>query len=270
MLMKKIIIRMIIALVVVLVLAVLAVSLFLDKAIKSGIETFGPRLTKVDVNLQSVSLSLFSGSGSIKDLVVGNPQGFKSPSAIKIGIASLSLEPRSLLSDKIVVKSVNIQGPEITFETDLRNNNLKKILANVQEATGGGAQAPAKPREPVQPTQPSQPKEAKPAKKLEVDDFVITGGKVHVAVTALGGQSATIPLADIHLQGLGAGPEGITPAELAKKVLEAIEQGATQAAAGTVADIGKGAVYLSKGVGNPGSNAVESVTKGIGNLFKKK
>jgi uncharacterized protein involved in outer membrane biogenesis len=262
--MKKIIVRILIALVVVLVLAVLAVGLLLDKAIKSGVETFGSKLTKVDVTLQSVSLSIFSGSGTIKGLLVGNPPGFKSPSAIKVGTASLSLEPRSLLSDKIVVKSINVQGPEITFETDLRSNNLKKILANVQETTGGGAQQPAKPQE------PAQPKEAKPAKKLEVDDFVISGGKVHVNVTALQGQSATITLPDIHLQALGTGPDGITPDELAKRVMEAIEKVATQAAAGTVADMGKGAIYFTKDPNKAGSNALDSVTKGLGNLLKKK
>jgi hypothetical protein len=262
--MKKIIVRTLIALVVVLVLAVLAVGLLLDKAIKTGVETFGPRLTKVDVTVQSVSLSLFSGSGTIKGLLVGNPQGFKTPSAIQVGTVSLSLEPRSLLADKIVVKSINVQGPEITFETDLRNNNLKKLLANVQETTGGGAHEPAKPQE------PAQPKEAKPAKKLEVDDFVISGGKVHVNVTALVGQSATIPLPDIHLQALGTGPEGITPGQLAKLVLEAVEKDATQAAAGTVTDIGKGAIYFTKDPNQAGSNAVDTVTKGLGNLFKKK
>ena len=50
----------------------------------------------------------------------------------------------------------------------------------------------------------------------------------------------------------------------------AIEQGTVKAAAGAVADIAKGAVYVTKDLGNAGSNAVQSVTKGIGNLFKKK
>jgi uncharacterized protein involved in outer membrane biogenesis len=262
--MKKIIVGALIALVVVLVLAVLAVGLFLDIAIKRGVETLGPRLTKVDVTLQSASLSLLSGSGSIKGLMVGNPQGFKTPSAIQVGTASLSLEPRSLLSDKIVVRSINVQGPEITFETDLKNNNLKRILANVQETTSGGAKEPAKPQE------PGQPKEAKPAKKLQVDDFVISGGKVHVTVTALGGQSATIPLPDIRLQSLGKGSEGITPGELAKLVLEAIEKGATEAAAENVTEIGKAAINFTKDPNQAGSNALNSVTKGLGNLLKRK
>ena len=263
--MKKIIVRLLIALVVVAILAVLAIGLLLDKAIKSGVETFGPKLTKVDIKLQSVSLSLLSGSGTIKGLVVGNPEGFKTPSAINLGVASLSLNPRSLLSDKIIVKSINVQGPEITFETDLRNNNLSKILANVQEATSGGAKEPAKPQE------PSQPGGAKPAKKLQVDDFVISGGKIHVSVSALGGKTASVPLPDIHLQNLGTGPEGITPAELARRVMEEIEKGASQAAAGAVTDLGKGALYISKDAANAASNnAVEKVTKSLGNIFKKK
>src|SRR5512137_1595591 len=108
-LMKKIIVGTLISLVVVLVLAILAVGLFLDKAIKSAVETFGPKLTKVDITLQSVNLSLLSGSGAIKGLVVGNPQGFKTPSAITVGTASLTLKPSSLLSEKIVIKSINVQ-----------------------------------------------------------------------------------------------------------------------------------------------------------------
>ena len=54
-------------------------------------------------------------------------------------------------------------------------------------------------------------------------------------------------------------------------MLEAIEKGAAKAASGAVADIGKGAVYLAKDAANAGSsNAVEKVTKGIGDLLKKK
>jgi len=261
--MKKLIIRLLIALVVVVVLAVLAVGLFLDGAIKRGVETFGSRLTKVDIKLRSVNLSLLSGAGTFKGLMVGNPEGFKMPSAISVGEATVALKPGSLLSDKVIIKTINVQAPEITFETDLKHNNLSKILSNVQEATGGGGQEPAKP------TEPAPPKEAKPAKTLEVDDFVISGGRIHVSVTTLGGQAATIPLPDIHLQGLGTGPEGITPAELTKRVLEAIKDSVQKASSGAVNDIGKGAIYFTKDAGGLGTNAVDKVTKGLGGFLKK-
>jgi hypothetical protein len=257
MLMKKIIVRLIIALVVVVILAVLGVGLILDRAIKTGVETIGPKVIKVDVKVQSVSLSLLSGGGAIRGLMLGNPAGFKTPSSINVGEISLALTPKSLLSDKIIVKSIKVLGPEITYETNLKDNNLSKIVANMQGAPGGGQKEPA------------QPQEAKPAKKLEVDEFIITGGKIHVSVTALNGGTATVTLPDIHLKDLGTGPDGITPEELAIKVMGLIEQGTVKAAASAVADIAKGALYIAKDPKNAGSNAVQSVTKGLGNLLKK-
>jgi uncharacterized protein involved in outer membrane biogenesis len=262
--MKKIIIRVLILLVVLVVLAVLAVGLFLDRAIKAGVETAGPKLTGVEVKLQSVSLSVLSGSGSIKGLVVGNPEGFKTPSAISIGAASIALKPGSLLSDKVVVTSIKIEAPEITFETDLRANNLSKIMANVEAATGRGGTEAAKPKE-AAPT-----KEGKPGKKLQVDDVLITGGKIAVSVTALGGKAQTVALKEIHLQNLGAGPEGITAGELTKALLKEIEKGAVSAASETIADIKKGGLFITKDLGTGGSNATEKVSKGLGNLFKSK
>src|SRR5581483_5470374 len=125
--MKKILVRLFIALVILIILGVVALSFFLDGAVKRGVETVGPMLTKVEVKLDSVNLSLLSGSGKLKGLFVGNPSGYKTPSAIQVGTASLALQPSSVLSSKIIVHSINLQAPEITFETDLKANNLSKI-----------------------------------------------------------------------------------------------------------------------------------------------
>ena len=257
--MKKLVLRILIAAVVLILLVVMAIHFFLDAGIKKGIETFGPRLAKVEIKLDSVSLSLLSGSGSVKGLFVGNPEGFKTPSAIKVGTASLALQPGSLFSDKVVIKSINVQAPEITYETDFKSSNLKRIISNLEAATGGGANAPA------------QTNQAKAGKKLEVDEFVISGAKLHLGIDSpLGGTSTTVPLVDIHLSELGTGPEGITAADLTKKVLGAVEKEAASVAVHAASDIGKGAADLTKGAGSSASNAVNSVTKGIGDLFKKK
>jgi hypothetical protein len=102
-----------------------------------------------------------------------------------------------------------------------------------------------------------------------VDEFIITGGKIHISVTGLTQGTATAILPEIHLQDLGTGPEGITAAELTKRVLVAIEKGAAQAASGAVTDISKGAVHVTKDVSNTGSNALQRVNKGLGGLLKK-
>src|SRR4051794_606538 len=99
--MKKIAIRVLIALCIVVILIIVSLGFFLDGAIKRGIETVGPMVAKVPITLEGVSLSLFSGSGKVKGLFVGNPEGYKTPSAIRVGQASLSLQPGSVFADKV-------------------------------------------------------------------------------------------------------------------------------------------------------------------------
>src|SRR5262245_10901060 len=132
--MKKILLRTLIVLVVLVIVAVVVIGLTLDSAIKKGVETFGPQLTQVSIKLDSVKVSIFSGSGGVKGLVVGNPEGYKTAHAINVGSADLGLSPGSLLSDKIVIKRVHVESPEITFEGSLSGNNLSKILDNVNAA----------------------------------------------------------------------------------------------------------------------------------------
>src|SRR5437879_3341314 len=110
--MKKILIRIVVVVLLLVVLAVVGVGLFLDSAVKQGVVTVGPRLTKVNVQLDSVSLSLLSGSGKLKGLVVGNPDGFKTPHAIRVGAASVSLVPSSVFADKVVIKSIRLEALE--------------------------------------------------------------------------------------------------------------------------------------------------------------
>ena len=254
--MKKIIIRVSIVLLVLIILAIIGVGLSIDGLVKRGVETAGPMLTQVQVKLDSVNLSLFSGAGKMKGLFVGNPTGYKTPSAMQVGVASLALQPRSVFGDKVIINSINLQGPEITFETDLKGNNLSKILSNVQDATGGTDH------------DKSQPSGAKSNRKLQVDDFLISGAKVNVSVTTLG-KSVTLPLPEIHLTALGQGPAGITAAELTKLVLQEIEKAASQVASKAVADLAKDAAGLTKGIGADAAGAAADKLKGLGGLLKK-
>lgn len=258
--MKKFIFRAFIVLLALIILAGIGIHFFLDSIVKKEVETIGPKVTKVSVKLDSISISLLSGSGKVKGFVLGNPPGFKSPSAIDVGTASLTVVPKSILGDKIIIKSINVEAPEIIMESDLTSVNLLKIKSNL-------------------PSNPSDPKAAentksdgKPSKKLEVDEFVIKNGKVHVMLsTPLGAQSATVKLPPINLKDLGTGPEGITPAELANKVLTVIIDYAVEEGQKVITDIGKGAQYQAGDVLNKqlGTNTVEKATKGLKDLFNK-
>ena len=171
---KKILLSSVIGLLVVIIVAVIVVGLFLGKIVKAGMETVGPKITQTTLTVDSVDVSLLTGSATVKNLVLGNPEGFKAPNAISVGLVAVSVSPMSVLSDKIVVKSVRVESPEITFEGNpFGANNLKKIEDNVNAAAASLQSAPST----NQPATTAAP--AKPGKKLEVDEFLITGGKIH-------------------------------------------------------------------------------------------
>ena len=250
---KKLFFGVVIILAVLIVVAAIVVGFFLGPIVKKGMETVGPKITQVSIKVDAVDLSLLTGSASIKGLVVGNPEGYKAPQAISVGSAAVGVNPFSVLSDKIVIRSVRVEAPEITFEgSPFSGNNLNTIMKNVNAATKSGGPAA---------TNATAKAAGKPGKKLEVDDFLITGAKVNF-------NGAILPLPDIRLTDLGKGNDGITAAELTRRVLDAITTATIKAVAGAATDMGKN-VEGGQGVGKSLGSGMSNVTKGLGGLFKK-
>jgi uncharacterized protein involved in outer membrane biogenesis len=244
--MKKILWIGAIGVVALVVVGLIVVALFLNGIVKTGIETVGPKLAGVPITLDKVNISLLTGSAKVEGLVVGNPAGYQTTNAIIVGLAEVGVNPLSVLSDKIVVRSVHVIAPEITFEGNplTGNNNISKILDNLNAAAKSSA-APAA----------NQPAAAKPGKKLEVDDFLISDAKVYF-------NGVTLPLPPIHLSNLGTGPDGITAADLSKQVFSNLTSAIIKAVANSTTDIGKDA-------GKTATEGVDKIKKSLGGLFGK-
>ncbi|HLX94935.1 MAG TPA: hypothetical protein VKU37_04250 [Verrucomicrobiae bacterium] len=258
---KKILWGAVLALVVLAIVGSIIASTSLGNIVKQEVETVGPKITKVSIKLDELHLSLWTGSAEVKGLVVGNPEGYQTPQAISAGLIAVGVNPLSVLSDKIVVRSLHMESPEITFEGGLGGNNLSKIMDNVNAAAKNAAQSGS-------PVSTGATPRAKPSKKLEVDDFLITGAKVHVNLTELGGKETTLSLPPIHLTDLGKNADGITATELTRSVLDAIMTATVKAVSN--AGINKGAQSLIKATGNNAGAGVSNViTKGLGNLLGK-
>lgn len=253
--MKKRIVIILAALAAVVVLAALVGIMFLDSAVKAGVERVGPAVAKVNVKLDAAKLSLFSGQGELRGFLLGNPEGFKTAEAVKVGTVAVSVVPSSIFSAKVVVRSIRVESPEITYETGLKGSNLSKILENIQAVAGSASAG-----------QDSATK----SKPLQVDEFVITGGKIHLGATLLGGKTADLPLPELRLTGLGQGPEGITAADLGVKVFEAIVTGTMKAVGESALSLGKDAGEKAKSAGAGAVNTLQKAGGGLTELLKKK
>jgi uncharacterized protein involved in outer membrane biogenesis len=244
--MKKLI-RIAVVLIVLLVVFAVVGLFYLGNIVKAGVERVGPAVTKVPVTLDSAAVSVFGGSGTLKGFVIGNPEGYKSPEAIKVGTAHVSIVPKSLLGDKVVIRSIKVEAPEITFEkTGLTGSNLQKILDNL-----GGEKKPGD----AESKEPSSSGGAQ--KKLQVDEFLITGAKVNVKVPFLDPYVQTLP--ELKLTNLGQGPEGITGAELGQRAMTLILEATIKAVA-----------EKAPGVSGKATETINSAKESVKDLFKKK
>src|SRR5687767_4038093 len=99
---KKLWFRILLGLFALVIIGLVAAYLYLDVIVKRGVEKVGPAITKTEVKLDGVHISPFSGNGEVKGLVVGNPEGFKTPSAIQVRSVAVALEPGSVMGDKVI------------------------------------------------------------------------------------------------------------------------------------------------------------------------
>jgi uncharacterized protein involved in outer membrane biogenesis len=251
--MKKIIIRGGIVLIVLVVAALAVVFFSLNSIVKKGVETVGPQITKVPVTLGAAEISPFSGSGRLTKFVVGNPDGYKTPSAIQVGDVKLGVKIGSVFSDTIEVSEINIQSPEITLEGTLDGNNLSKILDNIKGSGGAKEKAAA------------APASSKPAKKFIVKDIVLAGAKVNVNVSGMGKSLVkTVSIPDIHLQNVGTAGNAASVEDLTRAILEPVITAAVKAATDELA--GKEVEKLRQ----QGADQLNKAAPGLTNLLKLK
>ncbi|MBI2498445.1 MAG: hypothetical protein HYV75_11210 [Opitutae bacterium] len=196
----------------------IGLTFFLGSMVKAGVNGFGPKLTQTKVELGSATLSPFTGSGTLRGLVVGNPKGWSDADAFRLGKVHVDMEPMSVFGDCIVIDEITIDAPEFLYETRIFSSNIKDLLKNIEQFTGSkdktGGTEEGKPR------------------KFVVKQFRLTNG---VARLGVGPTAVPVPLPPVSLDDLGVEQGGITADQLAgeimKNVLGSIAAGTANALA---------------------------------------
>ena len=116
-----------------LIAAFIILKYSLDGMIKSAIVENTSDLMQTQVNVESVSISLFDGAGEIYGFSISNPEGFSEAEAVRVDEIFVELDLFSILSDTIVVENVRIQNPQLYFEQRGLGINLRKLNQNMDE-----------------------------------------------------------------------------------------------------------------------------------------
>lgn len=238
--MKKILLSLIALILLIVIGGACYLYFSLNSLVKKAVETVGPTITKTTVTLASASLSPFSGSGKLSGFVIGNPEGYKGPFALKLGSIAVSVDKSTILKDPIIVNSIIIRSPEVMLIGTLNGTNLQKLISNIKSSGASSKKQEEKPA-------------ATESKKFVIREVMISGAKIHLAASALDQKvSQTLPIPDIRLQNIGSDGSGVSAREVAIQIITPLLNAAAKEGINTLAKQGlqqlqqKGAQELGK------------------------
>jgi hypothetical protein len=212
----------------------------LGSILETGIRTAGPDVLKVAVNVDSVSLSPFSGSATIENLTIGQPTGFGEGPMIALGDFSLKLKAASLLSDHIIIDHMTISAPLFDIRRQKGQTNFKVFQDGLD----------------LQDTPSDQPRNI----TLTIRKLEVQRPRILAKTDGFLKLDKDIVLADFTLTNLGTDEKGLAPTEIARHIMDTLQPQITKAL------IAAGA---SDKVKKLADDAKGKIKKGLGGFLKK-
>jgi hypothetical protein len=192
--------------------------------VKSAIEELGPDYLGVDVKVGEVNLALAEGSAQVKNLNIGNPQGFAGDYLMKLGEVKVVLDTSQISDTLVVMKQVVIDGADVAAVAKGKRTNFQQLLDNLDSS----AEGTSKPSD-------TSATAAESEMKFIIDSFVFTNARASLASDVLG--ELEIELPDIRLQNVGRKTDGATAEEIAEQLIKPISAAISKAAVNQGLDV---------------------------------
>ena len=244
------------------ILAVVAVNLFADYAVKVGIETAATKTLNVGVSVSNVDLSIMAGKLALQNLLINNPPGYQHDKLLELKNAEIEVDVKSLLSDVVKIREIKLDGVNVVLEQrGISGNNLQDIIKTISSG------------------QKDKDKPETSGKKLHIDVLEISNVTVKVKLLPVPGKSDTIPLklSPIRMTNLG-GDNKLDTAALSSRILLAIANGVAEQGVGVLPkemvdtitstlgktiDLSKGIIEGREGIGEEIIKSTEDIGKEI-------
>ncbi|MGR3178099.1 MAG: hypothetical protein ACUZ8E_08595 [Candidatus Anammoxibacter sp.] len=186
-------------------IAFLILTFYLNRTIRIGVKNIGSEITKTQVSIKNAKMSIFTGNGEINGLVISNPDGFRTPTAITMEHIEFHVDTTSLFSRNIVVNKVLVDGIEITYEISEDVSNISVIMDNIEslvEDKTDDEKAEVVEKRPTEPGK-DKPVAAITNKLIFIKDITFINGRIKIINNILQGKSTTLPLPAINRKDIG-------------------------------------------------------------------
>lgn len=239
------------------------VLFFLDGILTTGVRTVGTQLLGVKVHVDAVRLKIFSGELSIKNLQVANPPGCAEEYAFVMPSFLISLEVPSLLSDKIIIDDIRVDGLMVNYEPDVKKgSNISRILDNMKKSTPDSGQKKVEEKDKA----PGKPKDKVADKKVVIDSVKVKNSNIKVTMLS---QTGAIQLPDFEMDDIGEKSD-VTISQAIYQFLEELMKNIVKASSNTVGDLEKKLKAAGQDISSGSKDigqAVKDIGKEIKNMF---
>lgn len=180
--------------------------LSLDYIVKHALESYGAEIVGAKVAVESVQLAPADGAGAVRGLTIGNPPGFRTEQSVAVGTIDLAIDPASVAKKVVHVRRIAVVAPVITYESRRGGSNFDALRQNIARRSGGG-----------------KPAAAGNGTRLIVDRLEIRDARViYAPEIATRGATISFTVPDIQIADIGKRQGGVTPAELADVIAQAL------------------------------------------------
>ncbi|MFK7864321.1 MAG: hypothetical protein AB8B95_08880 [Pseudohongiellaceae bacterium] len=182
-----------------------AAFFYIDSIVKSGIEVVGSEVLGTNVTVESVSISPLSGSGSIRGLVIANPEGFSADNIMQLGEVSVALNLASLTGDVVEISEISVVEPVITYETKITTDNMRALMENLPSSAESSAPA----------------SEEAAGKGFIIKEFNLNAAQVNIVASII---EQSLVLSDIQLTDIGTEDQSATVSQVLELVLGSVSR----------------------------------------------
>ena len=197
----------------------------LDDFIKSYMVEYGSKMTKTDVEVDSVKTDISKGEININRVGIENPKGFSNNEAFEVKKVKIQVNKDSLNQDVIEIPLVLINNPEIIYEYNGKKTNFNVLKDNIQnyQKNVNNSSNEKKIGKVTENKQTKENKEKKTSKTFFIKELKIVDLEVKARVSSVKKDFLNKKIPLIIIKNIGSETKGASPEFILERVILKID-----------------------------------------------
>ena len=197
----------------------------LDDFIKSYMVEYGSKMTKTDVEVDSVKTDISKGEILINRIGIENPKGFSNNEAFEVKKVKININKETWNQDVIEIPLVLINNPEIIYEYNGKKTNFNVLKENIQNYQKNeiNLSNEKKSSKITEKKQTKENKDKKPSKTFFIKELKIVDLEIKARVSSVKKDFLNKKIPLIVIKNIGSNTKGASPEFILESVILKID-----------------------------------------------